>query len=102
MVVSAAKEKGRELYANYPLAERKLKLNLMVTKLQSEIDTETENRNSLAKAERSTVEPARKVKIALLIAKADEKIQALAILMLYYCSGLQHCQQMEDSTSTAE
>lgn len=34
-----------------------------------------------------------KAKLAFQIGQADARIQALSVLMLHYCSGLQHAQE---------
>ncbi|GAB6027659.1 hypothetical protein CHUAL_001900 [Chamberlinius hualienensis] len=97
MLVSLAKEKGRELFANLSLEERKEKLNAMIGKLQAEIDIETENRSYLSEEERKASDPKEKTRANNRITKSNEKIQALAVLMLYYCSGLQNCQEVDES-----
>ena len=39
----------------------------------------------------------------LQISKSDDRVQSLAILMLHYCAGLQHCmEEMENERSAAE
>ncbi|XP_064636736.1 PDZ domain-containing protein 8-like isoform X2 [Lineus longissimus] len=91
LVVTAAKQMGKELYSHLSLEERREKLDAMVTKFQNEIDTESENRAELARMEREATDSAQKSSIRSKIKKSDEKIQALAVLMLHYCAGLQHC-----------
>ncbi len=62
-----------------------------MSKFQSEIDLESENRAELARMEREAIDAAQRNKIRSKIEKSDEKIQSLAVLMLHYCSGLQNC-----------
>lgn len=64
---------------------------LQVSKLQSEIDVESENRAELARQERMVSKPERKTALRDKLHQSDEKIQSLALLMLHYCAGLQHC-----------
>ncbi|CAH1777600.1 unnamed protein product [Owenia fusiformis] len=96
--MSYAKEMGRELYMNLHPEERREKLDNMITKLQREIDRESEVRAELARSEREAGKTSKqRSQIRIKIAKCDERIQALALLMLHYCAGLQHCMdQMED------
>lgn len=37
----------------------------------------------------------------LQVEKSDEKVQSLALLMLHYCSGLQHCVQEQETQQSA-
>ena len=67
-----------------------------MTKFQQEIDEESENRAELARMERETTDTKHKAHLRDKIAKSDEKIQALALLMLHYCAGLQHCLDQEE------
>ncbi|XP_064609590.1 PDZ domain-containing protein 8-like [Liolophura sinensis] len=97
MAVMAAKQMGRELFSHLTLEERKEKLDAMVSKLQQEIDQESEHRAELAKAEQESLDPGPKKILQCKIVKADEKIQALMVLMLHYCAGLQHCMDLEEA-----
>lgn len=97
VVLSAAKERGKELYSSLILEERKSKLNTMIAKLQEAINSEAENRTELARDEHDATDSTQKAKIAFLIAKSDERTQALAVLMLHYLSGLQHCFDQEEA-----
>lgn len=60
------------------------------------MDVETTSRMNLAKEEQGAKESTQRAKLAFLIGKSDEKVQALAVLMLHFCSGLQHIQDQED------
>ncbi|XP_077984594.1 PDZ domain-containing protein 8-like [Glandiceps talaboti] len=96
LVVAAAKEMGKELFSNLPYEERKEKLNAMISKLQHEIDQESESRTDLFKEEKQCTDPKEKAKLNAYINKSDERLQALALLMLHYCAGLNDCtEQME-------
>ena len=71
--------------------------------MQNEIDSESEDRSELARSEREAVDMSRKRLIGIKLDKSDEKIQALALLMLHYCAGLQHClDQMEEDRQRKE
>ncbi len=56
-----------------------------------EIDLESENRAELARMEREATDSSHRTRIKSKIAKSDERIQSLAVLMLHYCAGLQNC-----------
>ena len=69
-----------------------------ISKLKASIDTETQLRMQLAQKEQEVKDPAEHTKIAFLIGKSDEKVQALAVLMLHFCAGLQHTQDQEEAS----
>ena len=60
------------------------------------INAEADTRTTLVREEQVEKDQTNKAKIAFLIGKSDEKTQALAILMLHFCAGLQHIQDLED------
>ncbi|CAM1330040.1 PDZD8 (predicted) [Pycnogonum litorale] len=97
MLVSAAKELGKELYSNLSVAERKLKLNAMISKLQSEISSEDTKRAELYARDKETTDLAMKTKIALLVGQSDEKTQALGVIMFHYIAGLRNCLEAEQA-----
>ncbi|XP_022258845.1 uncharacterized protein LOC111089894, partial [Limulus polyphemus] len=72
-----------------------------ISKLQTAIDSESERRFHLAKEETRVSSTSEKTRLAFLIAKSDEKMQALSVLMLHFLSGLQHCQEQEHKKSPA-
>ncbi|XP_022804079.1 PDZ domain-containing protein 8-like isoform X2 [Stylophora pistillata] len=93
------REAGRELFTNLPLEARKSKLEDMMNRLQVEIDEENETRTELY-AQRSKIkERKQKVAIESLLAKSEERSQALAMLMLQYCAGYQSCVEAEELDS---
>ena len=67
-----------------------------VNKLQNEIDKESVNRAELARMERELTDPKQRDMIRSRIEKSDDKIQSLALLMLHYCAGLQHCLDQQE------
>lgn len=60
------------------------------------MDSESTMRMQLAREEALCQDSTEKARLAFLIGKCDEKVQALAILMLHFCAGLQHTQDQED------
>nr|XP_061794749.1 PDZ domain-containing protein 8 [Nerophis lumbriciformis] len=100
-VFIAVKEIGRDLYRGLPTDERSQKLELMLDKLQQEIDQELEHNNALLIEERETSDPRRKVLIASALSKSGERLQALTLLMIHYRAGIEDLESVE-STSPSE
>ena len=69
-----------------------------ISKLKAAIDEETQLRMELAQKEQETRDPSEHTRIAFLIGKSDEKVQALAVLMLHFCAGLQHTQDQVEAS----
>uniref|UniRef100_A0A1Y1LX68 Phorbol-ester/DAG-type domain-containing protein n=1 Tax=Photinus pyralis TaxID=7054 RepID=A0A1Y1LX68_PHOPY len=92
-LMDVAKETGTQLYINMEHETKVEKINLMVTELKRTLDDITIDHMSLSKKLSSTETEVEKAKLAFLIGQADAKIQALSVLMLHYCSGLQHAQE---------
>ena len=69
-----------------------------LTQLQEEIDTVTNERMAWGKEESNVaVSQASKLIFGSKVIKCEEKVQALALLMLHFCAGLQHVQDLEES-----
>lgn len=100
-VFIAVKEIGRDLYRGLPTDERSQKLELMLDKLQQEIDQELEHNNSLLAEERETADARRKALISGALAKSGERLQALTLLMIHYRAGIEDLESVE-STSPSE
>ncbi|XP_066528372.1 PDZ domain-containing protein 8 [Hoplias malabaricus] len=100
-VFIAVKEIGRDLYRGLPTDERSQKLELMLDKLQQEIDQELEHNNSLISEERETTDARRKTLITSALAKSGERLQALTLLMIHYRAGIEDLESVE-STSPSE
>ncbi|KAL4230668.1 PDZ domain-containing protein 8 [Mactra antiquata] len=96
-VVIEAKEKGKELYANLSLPDRKKTLDEMVTKLQDTIDKESEHKSELLKTSQEVTDPEIRRNIYQQMSKSDEKMDALMMMMVHYCAGLQHCLDQEEA-----
>ncbi|XP_077438664.1 PDZ domain-containing protein 8 [Vanacampus margaritifer] len=100
-VFIAVKEIGRDLYRGLPTDERSQKLELMLDKLQQEIDQELEHNNALLMEEKETGDPRRKVLISSALSKSGERLQALTLLMIHYRAGIEDLESVE-STSPSE
>ncbi|XP_051278774.1 PDZ domain-containing protein 8 [Dicentrarchus labrax] len=100
-VFIAVKEIGRDLYRGLPTDERSQKLELMLDKLQQEIDQELEHNNALLLEEREATDARRKVLISTALAKSGERLQALTLLMIHYRAGIEDLESVE-STSPSE
>ncbi|XP_057200683.1 PDZ domain-containing protein 8 isoform X2 [Triplophysa rosa] len=100
-VFIAVKEIGRDLYRGLPTDERSQKLELMLDKLQQEIDQELEHNNSLMVEERDTIDTRRKALISAALSKSGERLQALTLLMIHYRAGIEDLESVE-STSPSE
>ncbi|CAG7832375.1 unnamed protein product [Allacma fusca] len=98
-LVALAKETGRDVFSELPLADRKQKLNHVwyygLNRLQEEIDIISNERLALTKEEASA-SPSAKSSISYQAVKCEERVQALALLMLHFCAGLQHVQDLEE------
>ncbi|XP_070772680.1 PDZ domain-containing protein 8 [Enoplosus armatus] len=100
-VFIAVKEIGRDLYRGLPTDERSQKLELMLDKLQQEIDQELEHNNALLLEEREAADARRKALISTALAKSGERLQALTLLMIHYRAGIEDLESVE-STSPSE
>lgn len=100
-VFIAVKEIGRDLYRGLPTDERSQKLELMLDKLQQEIDLELEHNNALLLEERGSSDARRKGLIGSALVKSGERLQALTLLMIHYRAGIEDLESVE-STSPSE
>lgn len=100
-VFIAVKEIGRDLYRGLPTDERSQKLELMLDKLQQEIDQELEHNNALLLEEREATDARRKALISTALVKSGERLQALTLLMIHYRAGIEDLESVE-STSPSE
>ncbi|XP_071553901.1 PDZ domain-containing protein 8 isoform X2 [Temnothorax nylanderi] len=87
-LMSRARDTGKFLYKYLEPQERVEKINTMMGKLKNALDAETTSRLNL-----SQNGDADSVK---LIAQSDLRVQALSVLLLHYCAGLQHAQEAVD------
>lgn len=89
-LMDLAKETGQSSYQNFSYAERTEKINVMMTELKKSLDHISNEHVELTKRLNAEASEVEKAKIAFLIGQADAKIQGLSVLMLHYCSSLQH------------
>ncbi|XP_061546483.1 PDZ domain-containing protein 8 [Phycodurus eques] len=101
-VFIAVKEIGRDLYRGLPTDERSQKLELMLDKLQQEIDQELEHNNALLIEERETTDPRRKVLISSALSKSGERLQALTLLMIHYRAGIEDLESVESASPSEQ
>ncbi|XP_014239965.1 PDZ domain-containing protein 8 isoform X2 [Cimex lectularius] len=88
-IMSMAKESGKTLYSHLPPDMRKSRIDDMISKLKEAIDSESLKRQALQREEVSAEDAATKAKVAFLVGKSEERLHALAVLMLHCCAGLQ-------------
>ena len=65
-------------------------------KLQKEIDSESENKNELIKVMEESLDTNQKASLNYQIGKSEEKVEAMMMMMIHYCAGLQHCLDQEE------
>ncbi|XP_012277461.1 PDZ domain-containing protein 8 isoform X2 [Orussus abietinus] len=87
-LMSRAKDTGKFLYKDLEHQERIDKINEMIGKLKTALDVETTSRLELS--QNGDTDSAK------LIAQSDLRVQALSVLLLHYCTGLQHAQEALD------
>ncbi|CAG0883000.1 unnamed protein product [Cyprideis torosa] len=103
-IVQRAKETGKSLYQHLPKGERIKALNDVLTPLQEAMDGAFQSRTSLL-AELKKVDEKSDSKenaerlegdIRYMINEIEARTQAMALLMLHYCSGLQSAESQVD------
>ncbi|OXU26153.1 hypothetical protein TSAR_007413 [Trichomalopsis sarcophagae] len=92
-VMSKAKETGRFLYKNLEPQERIDKINSMMTKLKTALDVETASR-------REWSQNLLDMDSSRMISQIDLRVRALSVLLLHYCTGLQHAQEQLERPNT--
>uniref|UniRef100_A0A914VZQ2 PDZ domain-containing protein 8 n=1 Tax=Plectus sambesii TaxID=2011161 RepID=A0A914VZQ2_9BILA len=98
-IISAAKDLGRDLFADLSLADRKQKINEQIDKIQEEINETTRVRLVAMNSAKAATSQAERTEMTVEFNRLDDRLQALAVLMLHYCAGLQNCVDLEDSAS---
>ncbi|XP_055539904.1 PDZ domain-containing protein 8 isoform X2 [Wyeomyia smithii] len=101
-LMSLAKSSSKAIYAEYESDVRTEKINKLLSKLHIALDCETLNQSVLSTAKgdctkedekpKSSVQTPDGTRSAFLAGQSEERVQALSILMLHLCSGLQHAQ----------
>ncbi|KAJ1373109.1 hypothetical protein KIN20_035444 [Parelaphostrongylus tenuis] len=84
--ISHAKLLGKEIFSNLKGEERKAKINEQIDRIQLAI-RETREGQSAALTENETGKKSANTSIG-----PDERLQALAVVMLHYCAALQDCE----------
>ncbi|CAK5033463.1 unnamed protein product [Meloidogyne enterolobii] len=87
-VICETKTKGKLVFGNLPASERKLKINSQIDRVQTMIERVTRERRSL---------PCKNDEDFDIV---DNRLQALALVMLLYCSGLSDCMDKEEAETT--
>uniref|UniRef100_A0A914M0C2 PDZ domain-containing protein n=2 Tax=Meloidogyne incognita group TaxID=654580 RepID=A0A914M0C2_MELIC len=87
-VICETKTKGKLVFGNLPANERKLKINSQIDRVQTMIERVTRERRSL---------PCKNDEDFDIV---DNRLQALALVMLLYCSGLSDCMDKEEAETT--
>ncbi|XP_022196528.2 PDZ domain-containing protein 8 isoform X2 [Nilaparvata lugens] len=87
-----AKASGRQLFADLPPDARKQRIDAVMTKLKVAIDAESHVHKKLAQEEQGGCDSSAKARNAFLVGKSEEKLQAMTVLMLHLCAGLQDAQ----------
>ncbi|XP_076285557.1 PDZ domain containing 8 isoform X1 [Lasioglossum baleicum] len=93
-LMSRAKDTGKFLYKHLELRDRVEKINTMMSKLKTALDAETTSRLELSQTgDMDSIK---------LIAQSDLRVQALSVLLLHYCAGLQHAQEALDRSQASK
>ncbi|XP_048406942.1 PDZ domain-containing protein 8 [Stegostoma tigrinum] len=98
-VFIAVKEIGRDLYRGLPTDERCQKLELMLDKLQNEIDQELEHNYALIKEQKESTDPRKKLLLSAALSKSGERLQALTLLTIHYKAGYEDLELSETVSS---
>ncbi|EDW65732.1 PDZ domain-containing protein 8 isoform X1 [Drosophila virilis] len=95
-LMSLAKSYSKLLYAEVPPDERVTKINELLTKLKGALDAESKGSTMLNYTEKATTHRMESESpwksMACTKTRSEERVQALSIIMLYLCTGLQHAQ----------
>ncbi|CAF1476689.1 unnamed protein product, partial [Didymodactylos carnosus] len=97
-----AKEFGPELFPELNVNERKQKLDSEITKLQHEINLQCQIRDETIRDNANVTDENEKRKIESKVTNIDEKIQALAAMVILYCSGLKYCSEQTGSNDNEQ
>ncbi|XP_075226255.1 PDZ domain containing 8 isoform X2 [Lycorma delicatula] len=100
--LDVAKASGRQLFADLPPDLRKQRIDAVMTKLKAAIDAESHVHMKLVKEEQGSLDTSIKARTAFLIGKSEEKLQAMTVLMLHCCAGLQDAQDNLPAVNSGE
>lgn len=91
-----AKRLGREIFNELPPEERVEKINAQIDRIQTAIRETKDDRLSVMQSGGEVSESSPKFQ------GLDERLQALAVLMLHYCAALQDCQSGRNTPNPPE
>ncbi|XP_067641097.1 PDZ domain-containing protein 8 isoform X2 [Eurosta solidaginis] len=94
-IMTLAKNASRKLYSDLNGTERVDKINLLLSKIRLALDSETELYSTLTTASTTKSEIMADASRSLTFGKTEERVQALSVIMLYLCTGLQNAQSVE-------
>uniref|UniRef100_F1KQD4 PDZ domain-containing protein 8 n=1 Tax=Ascaris suum TaxID=6253 RepID=F1KQD4_ASCSU len=89
-MINAAKNVGKEIFAEMDPEKRKAKINEQMDQIQRMINKTTVERLNAMEASKTCDEK------SVEFAELDRRLQALAVLMLHYCAALQNCVDREE------
>nr|XP_039256905.1 uncharacterized protein LOC120333633 isoform X2 [Styela clava] len=88
-----AKQMGRDLHRDLPLSQRKAMLESQTQKVENELHSEIEEKERLIQEQKQAGNTTPQWdKLNKKILKSDERLQALALLLLHYRAGLEDCE----------
>ncbi|KAK6752101.1 hypothetical protein RB195_003488 [Necator americanus] len=93
--INHAKLLGKEIFSNLKGEERKSKINEQIDRIQLAIRETKDGRLAALKKDGSTK------KAGSTFEGLDERLQALAVLMLHYCAALQDCESHDQEQSSS-
>ncbi|XP_065083846.1 PDZ domain-containing protein 8 isoform X2 [Ochlerotatus camptorhynchus] len=103
-LMALAKSTSKSIYADHEPDVRTENINKLLSKLHIALDCETLNQSSLSATKEGVATDDGKDKLAVgsqqvdatrsafLAGQSEERVQALSVIMLHLCSGLQHAQ----------
>lgn len=90
-MINAAKDVGKNIFVDMEHSARKIKINEQVDRIQCAINKTTAERlNALEEWKGTSVTESSE------FSALDDRLQALAVLMLHYCAALQDCIDREE------
>ncbi|XP_065199835.1 PDZ domain-containing protein 8 [Planococcus citri] len=90
--LESIKNSGKKLCMDLSPKRRELRINEMITKIKAAIDVENETYKELQEKKKNAENDHEAAKLVLLVAKSEDRLQALTNLLLHCCSGLQDSQ----------
>ncbi|XP_037931626.1 PDZ domain-containing protein 8-like [Teleopsis dalmanni] len=96
-LMTLAKTASKNLYCEIAGIDRVDKINLLLSKLRLALDSETAVHSSLSVISKTdsidgNSTQKKLINKSTMLFKSEERVQALSVIMLYLCTGLQHAQ----------